>query len=237
MNVTPIKTLPQKRINKTGRMPIAEAFVGINGEGLKSGAPATFFRFAGCNLSCNWCDTKWANDPDCPVVYMTPEEIYHYALDKGIPNITLTGGEPLIQPLLPELLRFFIGDSYFSTEIETNGSLPLDFLRRSGDKLSFTLDCKLPSSGHETNMVYKHFGLLGKRDAVKFVAETEDDLEEIIRIIDAYSLAKRTNIFISPVYNAMKPETIADFLIENHLEARLMLQLHKVIWGENKRMV
>jgi 7-carboxy-7-deazaguanine synthase len=236
MTVTPKKCATP---HNSELMPVAEMFTGINGEGLKSGAPATFIRFAGCNLSCAWCDTKWANSTDCPVIYRTAEDCYRYALDKGLHNVTLTGGEPLLQPQpqIGRLIRLLAEDSFFNTEIETNGSLPLEYIRRSGERISFTLDCKLPSSGCCDRMVYKNFALLGKRDAVKFVAGSDTDLEEIIRIMDEYSLSKRTNIFVSPVYGVMKPERIAEFLIENTLEARLMLQLHKIIWGENTRRV
>jgi 7-carboxy-7-deazaguanine synthase len=235
-------TLP-KKIQKSAvpelneRLPIAETFTGINGEGLKSGAPALFFRFAGCNLRCGWCDTKWANEPDCPVIYRTAEECYLHALDKGLPNITLTGGEPLIQPNILPLIRKLADDSFFFTEIETNGAVSLEHIRRSGEHISFTVDCKLPSSGMSDRMLYKNFGFLGKRDAVKFVVGAESDLDEIIRIMDEFTLAKRTNIFISPVYGVIEPERIAQFLVENALEARLMLQLHKIIWGEDRRGV
>jgi 7-carboxy-7-deazaguanine synthase len=84
-------------------------------------------------------------------------------------------------------------------------------------------------------MCYKNFGLLGKRDCVKFVAGDEGDLEEAARIMKEYSLSRRTNIFISPVADKLPPEVIADFIVENALEARLALQLHKIIWGNERR--
>ncbi|MDR0942972.1 MAG: radical SAM protein [Ruminococcus sp.] len=219
----------------TDCLPVVEMFWGINGEGLKSGSPAAFIRFSGCNLSCSWCDTAWANSEDCPVTYKTPEDIYNKLLDRGIKNVTLTGGEPLLQKNIGNLLKLLVSDSYFNTEIETNGSIPLDYIRRSGEKISFTVDCKLPSSGMSENVCYKNFGLLGKRDCVKFVAGTEADLFEAARIMKEYSLTKRTNIFISPVSDMLAPEIIADFIVENTLDARLALQLHKIIWGNQKR--
>ncbi|MDR0974523.1 MAG: radical SAM protein [Ruminococcus sp.] len=232
MKVVPVRG---KIPDKNDRTAVAEMFSGINGEGLKQGAPATFIRFAGCNLSCEWCDTKWANDDDCPALYLTPDEIYFYALDKGLSNVTLTGGEPLLALHFSEILRKFADDPFFSSEIETNGSIPLDYIRRSGEKISFTVDCKLPSSGMSDRIVYKNFGLLGKRDCVKFVVGSADDLEQTAAIIKDYSLAKRTNIFLSPVYGVMNPEEIADFIVNNALDARLGLQLHKIIWGDRRR--
>jgi 7-carboxy-7-deazaguanine synthase len=143
------------------RLPVAEIFASLNGEGLKSGSPATFIRFAGCNLDCAWCDTSWANVPDAPAVFLTPDECYRFALDKGFPNVTLTGGEPLTQPNILPLIRRFADDPFFFTEIETNGSQSIDNIRRAGEHISFTLDCKLPSSGMSDHMNFKNFGLLG----------------------------------------------------------------------------
>jgi 7-carboxy-7-deazaguanine synthase len=231
MKVVPIRG---KIPDKSERMAVAEMFTSINGEGLKQGAPATFIRFSGCNLTCAWCDTKWANEEDCPAIYLTPDEIYGYALDKGLSNVTLTGGEPLIAPHFGELLRKFADDTFFFTEIETNGSVPLDYIRRSGEKISFTVDCKLPSSGMSDRIVYKNFGLLGKRDCVKFVIGGGEDLEQAAAIMKDYSLSKRTNIFLSPVKDIMNPEEIADFIVKNALDARLSLQLHKIIWGDRR---
>jgi 7-carboxy-7-deazaguanine synthase len=232
MKVVPV---PGKAPDRSACLPIAEMFCGINGEGLKSGAAASFIRFSGCNLSCSWCDTVWANAEDCPVTYKTPEEIYTKLLHDGLPNVTLTGGEPLLQKNIGNLLKLLVADNFFTTEIETNGSIPLDYIRRSGEKISFTVDCKLPSSGMSENVCYKNFGLLGKRDCVKFVAGSIEDLHEAARIMNEYSLSKRTNIFISPVADMLKPEIIADFIVENKLEARLALQLHKIIWGNERR--
>ena len=83
--------------------PVAEKFVSINGESICAGEPAVFVRFRGCNLNCSYCDTKWANEPDCPADEMTARQIADYVKSTGITNVTLTGGEPLLQPepLLP----------------------------------------------------------------------------------------------------------------------------------------
>ena len=45
-------------------MKVVEQFISINGEGQKAGQLALFVRFAGCNLQCEYCDTKWANEAD-----------------------------------------------------------------------------------------------------------------------------------------------------------------------------
>ena len=78
-------------------MQVAEKFVSINGEGRRAGEPAVFIRFKGCNLNCSYCDTQWVNEAACPYMEMSPAEICTYAARTGIKNVTLTGGEPLLQ--------------------------------------------------------------------------------------------------------------------------------------------
>ena len=77
---------------------VVETFISINGEGQHAGELALFIRFAGCNLNCNYCDTRWANQPDVVYQEMTETEIKALVTDSGVRNVTLTGGEPLLQP-------------------------------------------------------------------------------------------------------------------------------------------
>ncbi|MDE5575867.1 MAG: radical SAM protein, partial [Oscillospiraceae bacterium] len=100
---------------------IAEMFSSINGEGTHAGQLAFFIRFTGCNLNCSYCDTKWANEPSAPYTEMTAEEILSEVKKSGIKNVTVTGGEPLIQQEIIPLLETLCGDGRY-VEIETNGS-------------------------------------------------------------------------------------------------------------------
>lgn len=87
---------------------VAEKFVSINGEGKHAGELAVFLRFRGCNLACGFCDTKWANTAAAPAVRMTTDELVAYVRETGVRNVTLTGGEPLLQPGIDELLRRWV---------------------------------------------------------------------------------------------------------------------------------
>lgn len=89
---------------------VVEHFVSINGEGPLAGQLAVFVRFKGCNLSCLYCDTKWANEPDVPARVMTAEEIHQAIMETGVRNVTLTGGEPLNRPYISELLEKLAAD-------------------------------------------------------------------------------------------------------------------------------
>ena len=112
---------------------VAEKFVSINGEGKRAGQLAVFVRFAGCNLKCRYCDTMWANEPDASFDIMTDEQILSYILDTKVKNVTLTGGEPLLQNNISGLITLLI-ENGIRVEIETNGSIPIMPVR---DKCEF----------------------------------------------------------------------------------------------------
>ena len=66
---------------------------------------ALFIRFQKCNLNCSYCDTKWANSDTSPYTLMSLEELYNKVIESGIKNITITGGEPLLQENIGEFLK------------------------------------------------------------------------------------------------------------------------------------
>ena len=103
---------------------VAEKFVSINGEGPRAGELAVFLRFCGCNLNCGYCDTRWANTADVKYEFASAEELVAYVKSTGIKNVTLTGGEPLLQADIAYLIEL-LGASGAEVEIETNGSVPL----------------------------------------------------------------------------------------------------------------
>ena len=84
---------------------VVEIFESINGEGKKAGQLALFIRFQKCNLNCSYCDTKWANSDTSPYTLMSLEELYNKVVESGIKNITITGGEPLLQENIGEFLK------------------------------------------------------------------------------------------------------------------------------------
>lgn len=218
---------------------IAEKFISINGEGKSSGQLATFIRFAGCNLNCSYCDTKWVNQQDVNYELMTADEIYNFIKKTGITNVTLTGGEPLVQKNIIELLKILVNDKSLSIEVETNGSIYLEpFTKLNNNLLKFTMDYKLASSNMENRMIVNNFKYLMKKDIVKFVVSNLDDLINTEEIIQKYKLIKKTNVYISPVYGQIKLAEVVEFMKENKMnKVNLQIQLHKVIWDPETRGV
>ena len=220
------------------KFKVVEKFTSVNGEGPLSGQLVVFIRFAGCNLNCSYCDTTWANEEDVCYDLMTSENIYKYIKATGIKNVTLTGGEPLLQEGIKELLEVLSKDNSLHVEIETNGSVLLDDFLNLENPPSFTMDYKLPSSNMEDKMNLNNFKSLSAKDTVKFVSGSMDDLQKAKYIIDKYELSNRTNVYISPVFGQIDLENIVDFMKDNKMNGvNLQVQLHKIIWDPNKRGV
>lgn len=218
-------------------MRVAEQFVSINGEGPRAGELAVFVRFQGCNLRCSYCDTQWANERDCAFVERSPEEIDRSVRALGVTNVTLTGGEPLLQPEMGRLLALLLRDGGLRVEIETNGAVDLaPFCAQS--RPAFTMDYKLPSSGMEGFMKPSNFALLEAQDTVKFVCGSQEDLDRAGAVIREQALPGRCHVYLSPVFGAIEPVQLVDFLARERLnEVRVQLQLHKFIWDPEKRGV
>ena len=216
---------------------VVEIFESINGEGMRAGEIAVFVRMKGCNLSCNYCDTMWANEADCEFEEMTADRIVERVKKSGIKNVTLTGGEPLLQKDADKLLKLFSDEKDIRVEIETNGSVNLSpFLKY--ENTSFTMDYKLPESDMEKYMDLENFKILRKKDTLKFVASSVNDLKKAKDIIEKYDLIDRVNIIFSPVFGKIELTDIVDFLKDNKLnDVRMQLQMHKFIWAPDERGV
>lgn len=217
---------------------VVEIFTSINGEGRRAGQLALFIRFQKCNLHCSYCDTRWANTDSAAYTELTEDELYDEIKKSGIRNITLTGGEPLLQPEIDVLLHKLTADDTLSVEIETNGSISIEEFSRLKNPPLFTLDYKLPGSGMEAYMKVENFAYLKPEDTVKFVAGSRQDLERVREIIAGFQLTKKCAVYISPVFNAIAPEEIVEFMKQYRLNGvNLQLQLHKIIWDPQQRGV
>lgn len=216
---------------------VVEKFVSINGEGTRAGQLAVFIRFQGCNLKCSYCDTTWANEATAPYEWMTEEEIAAYILKEKVKNVTLTGGEPLLQKDIKVLLERLAKEN-LRVEIETNGSVEITPFVSIKNRPSMTMDYKLPSSGMEQFMCRRNFALLQEKDTVKFVSGSMEDLERAKEIIDTYELTERCHVYLSPVFGQIEPADMVAYMKEKNMNGvNLQLQMHKFIWDPNRKGV
>lgn len=215
------------------RLELAEYFLSINGEGRWAGELAVFLRFTGCNLRCGYCDTMWANEPNCPTQSVSLEEILTFLQDSGAKHVTVTGGEPLLQSCTLDLVQALVAEGY-PVEIETNGSVDITPFLLEG--VSLTMDYKMPSSAMESQMRWENLALLRDCDTLKMVSQTEEDLHKARYLVN--QVGERVLLLLSPVYGQIEAKDMVDYLIEHKLHRiKLQLQLHKYIWNPEERGV
>ena len=217
---------------------IIEKFVSIDGEGPSAGELAVFIRFQGCNLRCSWCDTTYSFDKSEITEVLSAEEIYSYIKETGVSNVTLTGGEPLFQENIDEILSLLNADIDLTVHIETNGAIDILTFKEKYPNLIFILDYKLPSSKMTNLMVLENFNHVEKTDVYKFVLGSEEDLQEAYKIITKFDLVDKCLVYFSPVFGAIELEDIVEFMKDKNLnKIRLQVQLHKIIWDPNMKGV
>lgn len=226
----------QQTVHPMDSFKVAEIFESINGEGSKAGELALFIRFSWCNLKCSYCDTKWAMDKDSYTSIYEIEKLADIINTSSIGNITLTGGEPLLQKNLGSLLNMISEEK--EIEIETNGSISIKDLKNLKNPPSITMDYKLPGSLMEDTMFVENLNYLDKHDSLKFVVGSNEDLNRANSIINKHYLNTRTRVFFSPVFGLIEPKEIVDYMKINRLNGvRLQLQLHKYIWDPQQQGV
>lgn len=220
---------------------VIEKFISVDGEGPTAGELATFIRFQGCNLRCSYCDTKYSWDEESlrNIEVLSAKEIYDYIKDTKVKNVTLTGGEPLIQKNISSLLELLNDDKDLVVHIETNGSVNIREFKEKYKNIIFILDYKSPSSNMMKQMDIENFNLIDKKDVYKFVIGSKEDINKALEIIKLYDLQNRCLVYFSPVFDSsLTMEEIVDFMKENNLNnVRLQVQLHKIIWDKEVRGV
>jgi len=217
---------------------IAESFVSINGEGKKAGRLSMFIRLRGCNLNCSYCDTKWAISKKGEADLMTAAEVAQMVKESEADLVTLTGGEPLLDENISELIGSILSLPKTELEIETNGSIPICPWRERDARFSMTMDYKLPSSGMEESMCLENMEELKPWDVVKFVIGTREDLEKAKEVIERFSLCEKAIVYFSPVFGAIPPDEIVEFMKEHRMnKVRFQIQIHKVVWNPERKGV
>jgi len=200
-------------------LDVCEIFYSLQGESSFVGMPCVFIRLSGCNLRCSYCDTTNSYQPGSRMsIEAIVAEIQQYPAQV----LELTGGEPLEQGnsivLLEELVK--LG---YTVLLETNGSLYLGDVPPAVVKI---VDVKCPGSGAAGSFMRHNLKLLGAQDELKFVLTNYRDYCFAKDFVQEHELLGRV-IHFSPVTSVLKPETLAQWLLEDGLRVKLSLQLHK----------
>jgi 7-carboxy-7-deazaguanine synthase len=219
----------------TQEVVLNELYVSVQGEGTHAGQPCVFIRLTGCKLRCSWCDTSYAfTEGARREVGALVDEV----LQSGPRLVLLTGGDPLEQPgCLP--LAKELCDRGCSVLIETGGHEDTSLL---DPRVIRILDVKCPASGMSARNRLENLALLRAQDEVKFVVADAGDLQFALEIVREHGLAELgCALLFSPVHDVLDPAELSTWLVENSdtlgPQARLNLQLHKLIWPRAERGV
>ncbi len=206
---------------------VTEIYKSIQGEGSYAGFPCIFIRLTGCNLRCTWCDTEYGYFGGKE---FSLEEIIKKVEELNCQLVEITGGEPLMQSETPELAQTLLALGY-QVLLETGGSLDISVVPKEVVRI---VDMKCPGSGMSEKNLYKNLDYMTKNDEVKFVVKNREDFDWSVKLIQQYQLETRTKILISPVFGVVNLEELAQWLLDAKVNARMQVQLHKIIWGAEK---
>ena len=206
-------------------MRICEIFKSIQGEGLTMGVPTVFVRTVGCNLDCSWCDTQYAMSGGTE---MTVPEIMKEIGD--CKTVCVTGGEPMLQKDVCDLFEALLKEGK-RIVLETNGAVDLKDVPKD-PRVLISMDIKCPSSGMTDRMLDSNLQYLSDKDQLKFVIKDQADLDFAIDYIRNKPV--HTNVIFGPVGGTDKLEWLVEEVLKNNVDARVLPQLHKIIWGNKK---
>lgn len=211
-------------------LKVNEIYYSVQGESTKAGLPCVFIRLTYCNLRCTYCDTEYAFYEG---IEMELSEIIGRVKEYGCNLVELTGGEPLVQKESLELMKQLC-DEGFEVMLETSGSLSVKDVDK---RVKVILDFKCPSSGMVKKNFYENAGYLKPADEVKFVIGSREDFEWAKEMIARYELTKKCEVLFSIVFGNLAAEELVNWILEDKLNVRFQLQMHKVIWEPMKRGV
>ena len=206
---------------------LTEIFFSLQGEAARAGLPTVFVRLTGCPLRCVWCDTTYSFSGGEPA---TIDSILARVANYPARQVCVTGGEPLAQkeclPLLSALC-----DAGYEVSLETSGALDIAGV---DPRVARVMDLKAPDSGEGDKNRWENLGLLTPRDEIKIVVASRTDYEWARELIRERRLDTLCPVLLSPAQGLVDPTALAEWILEDGLNVRFQLQLHKLLWGSAK---
>jgi len=206
---------------------ITEIFYSLQGEAARAGLPTVFVRLTGCPLRCVWCDTTYSFTGGEPA---SIESVLAEVAKYPVRQVCVTGGEPLSQkdclPLLSAL-----SDAGYDVSLETSGALdiaPVD------PRVSRIMDLKAPDSGESAKNRWENLAALQPRDEIKIVIASRADFEWARQVLREHRLDHLCPVLLSPAQGLVEARALAEWILEDGLNVRFQMQLHKLLWGNIK---
>jgi 7-carboxy-7-deazaguanine synthase len=207
------------------RLRITEIFHSIQGEADAIGWRTVFVRLTGCPLRCVWCDTEYSfyGGDWCAM-----DDIVAEVASYGAKHVCVTGGEPLAQKRCLILLKRLC-DAGHDVSLETSGALDVSLV---DPRVRKVMDLKAPDSGESKRNLWSNLDHLLPHDQVKVVIASRADYEWAREVVAEHRLSERCMVLFSPVHGAIEPRELAEWIIDDKLDVRFQLQLHKLLWND-----
>jgi 7-carboxy-7-deazaguanine synthase len=209
------------------RLKITEIFFSLQGEALTVGIPTTFIRLTGCPLRCQYCDTEYAFSGG---EWMSFDDILQQVAANQTRYVTVTGGEPLVQKPCLELLTQLC-DAGYKVSLETSGALDVSAVDARVVKV---MDIKTPGSAEESRNRLQNIAFINVQDQIKFVICDERDYAWSRNLVAEYKLNDVCEVLFSPSYEQLEASELADWILRDALPVRMQMQLHKLLWGNQR---
>ena len=206
---------------------VNEIFYSIQGESTRVGLPTVFVRLTGCPLRCTWCDSEYAFSGGAS---LTIDTILTQVGQYECRHVCVTGGEPLAQKETLALLQALC-DAGYAVSLETSGALDVSSV---DTRVSRIMDIKAPGSGESSKNRWENLQALGSHDEIKFVLSSQEDYEWARDVLFKHHLMDICPVLFSPVQGQLDPTQLAEWLLQDRLPVRFQLQLHKLLWGNER---
>lgn len=211
-------------------LKVNEIFHSIQGESTHAGRPCVFVRLTYCNLRCAYCDTEYAFFEG---EERSLDEILAVVRGFGCRLVEVTGGEPLIQRETIQLLERLLAQGH-EVLLETSGAWPVETVPGG---VRIIMDLKTPGSGMAARNRWANLEHLDADDEIKFVITDRHDYEWAKGVVGEHGLTARHAVLFSPSWGELDPRDLAEWVLADHLQVRVQLQLHKLIWSPTARGV
>lgn len=206
---------------------LTEIFYSLQGEASRAGLPTVFVRLTGCPLRCSWCDTTYSFTGGEPA---SVESVLADVAKYPARQVCVTGGEPLAQkdclPLLTALC-----DAGYDVSLETSGALDVAGV---DPRVARIMDLKAPDSGESAKNLWGNLDVLNRLDEIKIIIASRSDYEWAREILRDRLIDRLCPVIFSPAGGLIEPQSLADWILEDGLNVRFQLQLHKLLWGNMK---
>ncbi len=212
------------------RLKINEIFYSLQGESTRAGLPCVLVRLTGCQMRCVWCDSEYSFYEG---TWRAVDDVVDEVAAFDCPLVEVTGGEPLLQPGVHPLMSKLC-DRGHEVLLETGGGLDIAAV---DPRVRRIVDVKCPGSGEAANNVWSNLDHLRPTDEVKFVLADEADYRWARDVIERYELADRCPVLLSVVHGSLPLDRLAGWVLADRLPVRVQTQLHKLIWGADRRGV